>query len=136
LSPNKAGAVAGYRIFIQDVSIKGPFDRVLITFPDDTKFKGDLPSVEEVTINNIHPINISYTYDNNELKLTLFLPVKFSNLDSLEIKFSNNFGIINPTMPRSCYSLVAELFLGQTRVLSIPSFIYSIDVSTVSDVKY
>ena len=135
VSPNKAGAVAGYRIFVQNVSIKGPFDRVLITFPDDTKFKGDLPSIEEVTINNIHPINISYTYDNNELKLTLFLPVKFSNLDSLEIKFSNNFGIINPTMPRSCYSLVAELFLGQNRVLSIPSFIYSIDVSTVSDVK-
>jgi hypothetical protein len=139
VSPNRAGSGGEYHIYADTNDyLFSSFNRILITFPNDTTSiyadKKEAPS-SAVTVNGVTPSSVKVSYDNYELIYDITMPKSFDIGNQLDIKLFKDAGIINPTMPRSCYSLLVELYKGSYKVLSLPSYIYEILISTISNVK-
>ncbi|MCW1300752.1 MAG: hypothetical protein OH363_05625, partial [Candidatus Parvarchaeota archaeon] len=148
LEDNHAGAVSGYRIFLSGLETSFKADRLIISFPEDTssvylqkdsspdlEYKVDTSFIEQVTVNGIHIESLSIRQVFDKLQYIINLSDKLTLSKEIEIVLPREAGIINPTMPRDCYTLNVNFYLGNSLIISIPSSNYKVIRSAIKEVQ-
>ncbi len=105
VNPNVISAVAEYTITFKtgpSGSLRAHFDVISVKFPSDT-YVPDLISEEDVKINGFD----AYEVSTSGRKVTIKMPISVESKEEVEIVFTKECGIKNPTEPGNYYLTVA-----------------------------
>ncbi len=132
-SPSNAGINAGYHIY-GGISDSDNVDGLLIKFPYDTTFLFNSIQGDAVIVNSTPSIYCTINYEKdlegkNQVALRVLLGKKLKNGENIDILISASAGIVNPSIPKPCYTLRVSLLYQGYELDSIGSDQYEIKQS-------
>jgi hypothetical protein len=132
-NPTAAGESAEYHIF-GGVSNYNNIDTLRVVFQWDTTFLyANYVQSSAVTVNGAPALAVSFNQiENKQIEATITLSKVVNSGDSIDILFSKDAGIINPTTPRPCFTVNVYLVSRGVELDSVGSDQYAITQSIVT----